>query len=222
MTCKISILAAAVIAMVGSVRAAPLSPSEVDDLVGRLENTYQSRGSLEANFREERQVKILKEPLVNEGKFWFTPPDKVRREITGKSPSTTVIDGNTMTIYYPNLKTAELYDLNKRPSLRDSLQALTAGLNFQRVRSYYNVEANKDGNNYSVTLTPKASAFRKLFRSVTVHLDGNLTPVRSDIETARSEQISLRYSKVRRDTISDSLYHFSLPTSPNITHPLGS
>jgi outer membrane lipoprotein-sorting protein len=222
MTCKTSILAAAVIAIVGSAHAAALSPSEVDDLVGRLENTYQSRGSLEANFREQRQVKILKEPVVNEGKFWFTPPDKVRREITGKSPSTTVIDGNTMTIYYPNLKTAELYDLSKRPSLRDSLQALTAGLNFQRVRTYYNVEASKDGNYYSVTLTPKAPAFRKLFRSVTVQLDGNLTPIRSDIETARNEQISITYSNVRRDPISDSVFQFNPPAGTNITHPLGS
>jgi outer membrane lipoprotein-sorting protein len=222
MTCKTSILAAAVIAMVGSVHAAALSPSEVDDLVGRLENTYQARGSLEANFKEERQVKILKEPVVNEGKFWFTPPDKVRREITGKSPSTTVIDGNTMTIYYPNLKTAELYDLSKRPSLRDSLQALTAGLNFQRVRTYYNVEASKDGNYYSVTLTPKTSAFRKLFRLVTVQLDGNLTPVRSDIETARSEPITITYSNVRRDPINDSMFQFSPPAGTNITHPLGS
>ena len=68
---------------------------------GRLENTYQSRGPLEANFREQRQVKILKAPVVNEGRFWFTPPDRVRPEITGKSPSATVIDGNTMIIYYP-------------------------------------------------------------------------------------------------------------------------
>ena len=50
----------------GSAHAAALSPSEVDDLLGRLENTYQSRSSLEANFREQRQVKILKEPVVNE------------------------------------------------------------------------------------------------------------------------------------------------------------
>ena len=39
--------------------------------------------------------------MVNEGRFWFTPPDRVRPEITGKSPSATVIDGNTMIIYYP-------------------------------------------------------------------------------------------------------------------------
>jgi outer membrane lipoprotein-sorting protein len=114
-------------------RAAPLSQDEINDLVQRLQTVYQNRTSLQANFREERHVAILKEPVINQGKIWFTPPDKIRREIGGNSPSTTVIDGKKMTIYYPNLKTAEQYDLEKRPIIRQSLEALTAGLNFQRV-----------------------------------------------------------------------------------------
>ena len=114
--------------------AAPLSQDEINDLVQRLQTVYQNRTSLQANFREERHMAILKEPVVNQGKIWFTPPDKIRREIAGNSPSTTVIDGKKMTIYYPNLKTAEQYDLEKRPIIRQSLEALTAGLNFQRRR----------------------------------------------------------------------------------------
>jgi outer membrane lipoprotein-sorting protein len=222
MTGKTSILAAIVFAMVASAQAAPLSSSEVDQLIARLENVYQSRGSVEVNFREERQTRILKEPLVDQGKLWFTPPDKVRREITGNSPSTTVIDGNTMTIYYPNQKTAAIYDLNKQPSIRDSVQALTAGLSFQHVRSYFTVEAAKEGSQYTVTLTPTASGFRRFFRSLTLLLDSNLRPLRSDVVTTRNERISTTYSNARHEPISDSVFQFSPPPGTNITHPLGS
>jgi hypothetical protein len=55
--------------------------------VGRLENTYQSRGSLDRILENNGQVKVLQEPVVNEGKFWFTPLDEVCREITGKTRS---------------------------------------------------------------------------------------------------------------------------------------
>jgi outer membrane lipoprotein-sorting protein len=82
-----------------ALRAAPLSQDEINDLVQRLQTVYQNRTSLQANFREERHMAILKEPVVNQGKIWFTPPDKIRREIAGNSPSTTVIDGKKMTIY---------------------------------------------------------------------------------------------------------------------------
>src|SRR5258708_26242581 len=88
-------------------RAAPLSQDEINDLVQRLQTVYQNRTSLQANFREERHVAILKEPVVNQGKIWFTPPDKIRREIGGNSPSTTVIDGKKRGRSYTHAKTPE-------------------------------------------------------------------------------------------------------------------
>src|SRR5258708_14793752 len=87
-------------------RAAPLSQDEINDLVQRLQTVYQNRTSLQANFREERHVAILKEPVVNQGKIWFTPPDKIRREIGGKFPSTTPISQKKNNLYYPNPKNA--------------------------------------------------------------------------------------------------------------------
>src|SRR5260370_15597408 len=85
-------------------RAAPLSQDEINDLVQRLQTVYQNRTSLQANFREERHVAILKEPVINQGKIWFTPPDKIRREIGGNSPRTTPIAGHKQDISFPNLR----------------------------------------------------------------------------------------------------------------------
>src|SRR5260221_14659902 len=84
-------------------RAAPLSQDEINDLVQRLQTVYQNRTSLQANFREERHVAILKEPVVNQGKIWFTPPDKIRREIGGESTNNPLIRQKKITIYLPKL-----------------------------------------------------------------------------------------------------------------------
>src|SRR5258708_19275022 len=107
-------------------RAAPLSQHEINDLVQRLQTVYQNRTSLQANFREERHVAILKEPVVNQGKIWFTPPDKIRREIGGNSPSTTLLHRKKMTIYYPNPKKAGKNDLHETPHIQPSLSDLPA------------------------------------------------------------------------------------------------
>src|SRR5580704_13403949 len=138
--------------------ASPLSQSDIDQLVQKLEALHTNQPSLQANFREERHLAMLKDPVVNEGKVWFTLPDKIRREIGGKTPSTTVIDGKEMSIYYPNYQQLEIYDLEKRPIIKDSLRALTAGLNFREVSSYYNVEGSKEGNAYQITLTPRTAS----------------------------------------------------------------
>jgi outer membrane lipoprotein-sorting protein len=202
--------------------AAPMTSDEINDLVKKLESHYENRISLQANFREERHMSILKEALVNQGKLWYTPPDKFRREIEGNQPSTTVIDGKQMTIYYPNLKTAERYNLDKRPELKNSIQAITAGLNFQRLGDYYNIEGTKDGKLYHVTLTPKTASIRKMVKTVTITVQQDLTPEAVDLETARGEKVSITYSNVKRDSVSDSTYEFHPPAGTNITTPFGS
>jgi outer membrane lipoprotein-sorting protein len=202
-------------------QAAPLSQDEITDLVKRLETVYQNRTSLQANFREERHMAILKEPVVNQGKIWFTPPDKIRREISGNSPSTTVIDGKKMTIYYPNLKTAEQYDLEKRPVIRQSLEALTAGLNFNNVSDYYNIEGTKEDKDYVLNLTPKTASIRRLIKSLTLTILTDLTPQKVDFESPRGEKVFTVFSDVKRDPVPDSVYEFSAPAGTNITNPFG-
>src|SRR3984957_13294830 len=198
-------------------RAAPLSQDEITDLVKRLETVYQNRTSLQANFREERHMAILKEPIVNQGKIWFTPPDKIRREISGNSPSTTVIDGKKMTIYYPNLKTAEQYDLEKRPVIRQSLEALTAGLNFNNVADYYSIEGTKEDKDYVLNLTPKTASIRRLIKSLTLTILTDLTPQKVDFESPRGEKVFTVFSDVKRDPVPDSVYEFTAPAGTNVT-----
>src|SRR5258708_30790101 len=92
-------------------RAAPLSQDEINDLVQRLQTVYQNRTSLQANFREERHVAILKEPVVNQGKIWFTPPDKIRREIGGETPQHTALRRKKEDTVFIQLENAEQKDI---------------------------------------------------------------------------------------------------------------
>src|SRR6202043_3695731 len=158
--------------------ASPMSQSDIDQLVQKLEALHTNQPSLQANFREERRLAMLKDPVVNEGKFWFTLPDKIRREIGGKTPSTTVTDGKKVSIYYPNYQQLEVYDLEKRPIIKDTVRALTAGLNFREVASYYQIEGSKNGSDYQLTLTPKTTAVRKLLKSIDLTIDAGLTPAK--------------------------------------------
>ena len=146
-------------------------------MIRRIQAINGSKSSIEANFLEERHEAILKKPLRNEGKIWATFPDKIRREIGGNTPSSTVIDGDKMIVYYPNLKEEEIYDLEKRPVLKDSLRALTAGLDFQQLNSFYYVQASKEGAVYHITLTPKTAAIAKVIKWVTLTVDENLFPL---------------------------------------------
>jgi outer membrane lipoprotein-sorting protein len=202
--------------------AAPMTQSDIDQLIQKLQAVHDSQPSLQANFREERHLAILKDAIVNEGKVWFTLPDKIRREIDGKTPSTTVIDGKKMSIYYPNYQQVEVYDLEKRPMLKDSLRALTAVLNFREVANFYELEGSREGKVYHIRLTPKTASVKKLVRSVDLTIDDNLTPQRVNIENGKGEKISVIYTNVRRDAIPEATFEFSAPPGTKVSAPLGS
>jgi outer membrane lipoprotein-sorting protein len=209
-------------AIAHTVYASPMTQTDIDQLIQKLQALHNSQPSLQANFREERHLAILKEPVVNEGRVWVTLPDKIRREIGGKTPETTVIDGKKMSIYYPNYQQLEVYDLAKRPMIKDSLRALTAGLNFQEVGTYYNVEGSKDGNAYHITLTPKTASVKKLVKTVDLTLDENLAPARVIVEDAKGQKLTITYSNVRRESIPDSTFEFAAPPGTKVSSPLGS
>jgi outer membrane lipoprotein-sorting protein len=202
--------------------AAPLAQSDIDQLIQKIQALHASEPSLQANFREERHLAMLKEPIVNEGKVWFTLPDKIRREIGGKTPSTTVFDGKKMSIYYPNYQQVEVYDVEKRPMLKDSLRALTAGLDLRGVANFYEIEGSKEGNLYRIRLTPKTASVKKLVRSVELVIDNNLNPQSVNLEDARGQKISETYTNVRRTALPESTFEFATPPGAKVSTPLGS
>jgi len=201
--------------------AATMTQSDIDELVQKLQALHNSQPSLQANFREERHLAMLKDPVVNEGKVWFTLPDKIRREIGGRTPSTTVIDGKKMSIYYPNYQQLEVYDLEKRPVIKESLRALTAGLNFREVANYYSIEGSKNGNEYQITLTPKTASVRKLVKSVDLTIDEKLTPEKVVVHDSKGQVFTVTYTNVRRDTLPASTFEFAPPAGTKVSTPLG-
>jgi len=202
-------------------QANPMTPTEIDQLVQRLQATTNQQPSLQANFREERHLAMLKEPIVNEGKVWFTLPDKIRREIAGKTPSTTVIDGKKMSIYYPNYQQVEVYDLEKRPIIKDSLHALTAGLDFREIKGYFDLQGSKEGNQYRITLTPKTASVRKLVQSVDLTIGEDLIPQQVIVHNVKGEIFTSTYTNVRRENVPDSTFEFTPPPGAKVTTPLG-
>src|SRR6266513_4579870 len=79
-------------------RAEPLSPPDLKALLGRIREKRAAAPQVQADFQEEKNVKMLNKPIVSSGKIWFQSPDKFRREAKGSSPSITVSDGKQLWI----------------------------------------------------------------------------------------------------------------------------
>lgn len=202
-------------------RAADLSPAETQALMKNLQEHRAKFPSLSADFIEERTTHLLTKPLLSEGNIAFQVPNKFRREVTGNSPSLTVSNGQKLWIYYPNFKEAELYTLGQKAFFDDSIAALTAGLNFQRVEQFYTIKAAHEDHGYRFALTPRGPGLRHMVKELTVWVDDDFKIDRSETILPKGDRIVTTYKNQRPTPLSPSTFDFTPPAEAHISQPLG-
>ena len=201
--------------------AAELSAPERADLLKQLEGIRAKYSSLESEFVEEKTTPLLNHPVVTQGTLYFQYPNKFRRDITGKNASTTVCNGKTLWIYYPNFNEVEQYALGERKAFDDSIAALTTGLSFQQIQENYDFKAWKDEGGYKLELVPKRPNIRRLVEVLTLWMSPEFKAYKSQAVLPKGGRIMTRYSNSKRDPIPSSTFEFVPPSGAHVSKPLG-
>src|SRR5437879_13837232 len=102
-----------VIALTWITNGAPVSEAELKSLLAAIR---QNR-TTQADFQEQRVIRLMKNPVLSLDTVWFQPPNKFRREVKGNSPSVTVSSGRDLWIYYPNFNCADSFPLENGSQL---------------------------------------------------------------------------------------------------------
>src|SRR5215470_8139016 len=167
---QILFVAASLICLASFARAASLSDSELKNLLAQI----REHRVTQADFQEQRVIRLMKKPVVSSGRIWFQPPNKFRREVKGNSPSVTVSDGRQLWIYYPNFKSAERYPLGKGSPLDSTVAAINSALNLENVESTFQISATKTENGYDVVLIPRTPSTKRVFQTLNLRINDQL------------------------------------------------
>lgn len=218
--CKTA-LALAFVALTSSSLAQPLAPAELKTLLGEIRQKRAAAPQVQADFREEKTIKMMNKPLASSGKVWFQAPNKFRREIKGNAPSVTVSNGQQLWIHYPKFQSAEQYTLGKRSPLDAGIAAITASLNLQGVEESYNITGAKEGGGYILQLTPKAAGLKKILQQFTIRMNSELQVERTEMLQPNGDRIVTSYSNESRAAIDPAMFEFAPPAGTKVTTPLG-
>jgi len=212
------VLAALAFAALTSIgKTAPLSEADLNNLLAGIR---QNR-STQADFQEERVIRLMKKPILSSGKVWFQPPNKFRREVKGNSPSVTVSDGRQLWIYYPNFKSAERYPLGKGSPLDSTVAAINSALNLENIENMFQINAAKTDKGYELALTPRTPSMRRAFQKLDLRVNDNLRVERTDMLLANGDRIVTTYSNQMRAPIPAYTFEFKPPPDTEVTTPLG-
>ena len=197
--------------------SAPISEAELKNLLAAIR---QNR-TTQADFQEERVIRLMKKPVVSSGTVWFQPPNKFRREVKGNSPSVTVSDGRELWIYYPNFKSAERYPLGKGSPLDATVAAINSALNLENIETSFNVIATKTENGDELQLLPRTAAMKRVFQKLDLRINDKFRVERTDMLLPNGDRIVTTYSNQTRAPISPSTFEFKPPPGTEVTTPLG-
>src|SRR5437588_6350425 len=190
--------------------SAPLSEVDLKNLLAAIR---QNR-TTEADFQEQRMIRLMKKPILSSGKVWFQPPNKFRREVKGSSPSLTVSDGRQLWIYYPNFKSAERYPLGKGSPLDSTVAAINSALNLENIENTFQITATKADppkSGYELALLPRSASMKRVFRKLDLRINDNLRVDRTDMLLPNGDRIVTTYSNQTRAVVPASTFEFKPP-----------
>src|SRR5436190_4044813 len=207
----------AVLTLTAIARTAPLSEIDLKNLLAAIR---QNR-TTQADFQEERVIRLMKNPVQSSGTVSFQPPNKFRREVKGNSPSITVGDGRNLWIYYPNFKSAERYPLGKGSPLDATVAAINSALNLENVETSFNITATKTENGNELQLLPRTAAMKRVFQKLDLRINDKFRVERTDMLLPNGDRIVTTYSNQTRTAIPPSTFEFKPPAGAEVTTPLG-
>src|SRR5207248_11378704 len=156
----------AFIALTSTAKTAPLSEADLKNLLAGI----RANRSTQADFQEERVIRLMKKPVVSSGRISFQPPNKFRREVKGNAPSITVSDGRQLWIYYPNFKSAERYPLGKGSPLDSTVAAINSALNLENIENMFQMNAAKAEQGFELALTPRTPSMKRAFQKLDLRI----------------------------------------------------
>jgi chaperone LolA len=204
-------------ALTSAAKTTPLSEAELKNLLAGI----RENRTTEADFQEQRMIRLMKKPIVSSGRISFQPPNKFRREVKGNSPSVTVSDGRQLWIYYPNFKSAERYPLGKGSPLDATVAAINSALNLENIENMFQVNATKTDKGHELALIPRTASMKRVFQKLDLHIDDNLRVERTDMLLPNGDRIVTTYSNQTRGAVPASSFDFKPPPGTEVTTPLG-
>ena len=204
-----------------AMNAQTLSPEQVNEVLSKIQERRAAAPYVQADFREERSLRLMTRPIVATGRVWFEPPNKFRREVTGSSPSVTVCDGQQLWIYYSNFKSAEHYQLGKRSPLDAAIAAINTALNLENVENTFTITGAQTGQGYELHLLPRSASMKRIFKSFDLWLDKDYFVSRTEMSQPNGDRIITVYTNPSRARIPSSTFEFTPPAGTDVSTPLG-
>jgi len=215
---KISMAAVVCVLFVASAPLRAAAPVTLAQVIKKVQEQQKNTKTLQADFRQEKELALLAKPEVSSGTFVYSRPNNVLwTYATPKRVQMAIADG-TLTTYYPELNKAERIDV-KRFEDRIFKYMGASGAIDELARYFdFTFTDSKSKPVYVLDLTPKNRTVAKRVKRIKIWIDKQ-TYLTNKIEYVEGDGDITRYefTKIRvNENVPASRFALSLPPSVKV------
>src|SRR6266545_4308660 len=89
------------------------TPVTLESVIKKVQQQQRKTQTLQADFKQEKELALLSKPEVSMGTFVFSKPNNVLWSYDAPKRVQMLISGGTLTTYYPHLNKAERIDVKR-------------------------------------------------------------------------------------------------------------
>lgn len=188
--------------------------TRIEVLQERIRQEQSQLITLTARFTQRKESKLLLEPEISTGRFWYQAPDSVRWEFETPVSTLIVLRGETMLTWYRDLGRAEIVHAGKQAE--KMLQFLGASPSLESLKKYFDLRIGFPDDPtapFSIRLDPRFARVEKRIAEMALRLDRELyVPVFVHYVEGGGDETEITFEELRvNEEISTDLFELTLP-----------
>ena len=176
-----------------------ISGAERDRWFEEVRERQKGITGLSASVVQRKRDPLLKNEAVSRGKLSFRKPASLRWEVESPERRIVVMDGRTVTTYYPKRKEAERRDTQDDFASSAALGFFESGIyaSLPELERRFQVDLFRSDDEVVLRLIPRSKMLSRVIASIRIHQDpAEGRPRRIVVEGARGDRTETTFSGV--------------------------
>jgi len=146
-------------------------PGSLDEVIKKVQEQQRKTTTLQADFRQEKELALLSKPEVSSGTFVYSKPNNVLWSYDAPKRVQMLIANGTLTTYYPDLNKVEKLDVKRFEDRIFKYMGATGAID-ELARYFDFTFTNKPADPvYVLDLKPKTGAVAKRVQRIKLWID---------------------------------------------------
>ena len=146
-------------------------PGSLEEVIKKVQEQQRSTNTLQADFRQEKELALLSKPEVSTGTFVFSKPNNVLWTYDAPKRVQMLITNGKLTTFYPELNKAETLDVKRFEDRIFKYMGATGAID-ELARYFDFTFTNKPSDPaYVLDLKPKTGAVAKRVQRIKLWID---------------------------------------------------